>query len=360
MTGPLEANDTVGERYRVLTYHAEGGMQFVYAAQDELTGRKVALKTPKNHSASKRFRRSAQVAARVNHPNIAKTLDYLVEGDRRYLIEEFIEGNDLAKSLLEGSPFLDPYLAARVFHHVAKGVAAAHHVGVIHRDLKPTNIMVNGGYDLIDLKVTDFGVAKLAGDVLDEAAAGGEQTLLLSATAVGALPYMAPEAIETPKAITQKADVWSIGAMIFHIVTGVEPFGRGLLAVNKILAAVPADIPEFITRNPQFSPLAMQIVELALSCMKRAPNHRPSADELVLQCGKLCYNSSPREIGVIRQIRDHKQWGFIASQQGDVFFHINCVFGPDALKVGDRVLFSRHEAGEDVAPRAYPVLKLTG
>jgi len=334
-------------------------MQFVYAAQDELTGRKVALKTPKNQSASKRFRRSARVAAQVNHPNIAKTLDYLVEGGRRYLVEEFIEGNDLAKSLLEHAPFLDPYLAARVFHHVAKGVAAAHHVDVIHRDLKPTaNIMVSGGYDLTELKVTDFGVAKMAGDVVDEAVAGGEQTLLLSATAVGALPYMAPETIEAPKEVTVKADVWSIGAMIYHLATGIEPFGRGLLPINKILTAVPADLPTFVTNNPQFNPLAMQVVELAMACMKRDPNHRPTTDELVLRCGKLCYSASPREIGVVRNIRDHKQWGFISSQQGDVFFHASCVFGPNALRVGDRVLFTRHEAGGGGAPRAYPVLKL--
>ncbi|MCW0368325.1 Serine/threonine-protein kinase PknD [Xanthomonas sacchari] len=358
MTGPLNANDTVGNRYRVMEYHAQGGMQFVYAARDELTGRKVALKTPKNASASKRFRRSARVAAQVNHPNIAKTLDYLVEEGRRYLVEEFIEGSDLAKSLLEYTPFLDPYLAARVFHHVAKGVAAAHHVGVVHRDLKPTNIMISGGYNLKQLKVTDFGVAKMAGDVVDEAVAGGEQTLLLSATAVGALPYMAPETIETPKEVTVKADIWSVGAMIYHLVTGIEPFGHGLLAVNKILAAIPADLPAFVTRNPQFNPLAMQVIELAMSCMKRDPNHRPSADELVLKCGKLCYSALPRETGVVRKIQDHKQWGFIRSTQGDVFFHANCVFGPKALRVGDEVLFTRHEAGGGGAPRAYPVLKL--
>ncbi|MBP3983766.1 protein kinase [Pseudoxanthomonas helianthi] len=359
MTGPLDAGDLLGGRYRVLNYHAEGGMQYVYAAIDELTRRKVALKTPKNNSASKRFKRSAIVAARVNHPNVAKTLDYLVEDERRFLIEEFIEGADLAKSLLGQVNFLDPYLCARVFHHVAKGVAAAHHVGVVHRDLKPTNIMIGGGYNLTELKVTDFGVAKLAGDVIDEANAGGEQTLLLSATAVGALPYMAPEAIEAPRTITTKADIWSVGAMIFHLSTGVEPFGTGLLAVNKILAAVPAELPQFVTRNPQFHPLAAQVIDLAKSCMKRNPDERPSADELVRSCGELCYSSSLREVGTVKRVQDHKQWGFIRSDNGDVFFHANCVFGAAGLSAGDKVLFSKHEVGGNAAPRAYPVLKLT-
>ncbi|MBD4074002.1 protein kinase, partial [Xanthomonas citri pv. citri] len=82
----------------------------------------------------------------------------------------------------------DPYLTAKLFHHISKGVSAAHHAKVIHRDLKPTNILIAGDFDLIEIKITDFGIAKMASDVLDEAAAGGPETMLLSNTAVGALP----------------------------------------------------------------------------------------------------------------------------------------------------------------------------
>ena len=152
MSGPLNTGDVIGGRYEISRYIDAGGMQFVYAARDRLTGRLVALKTPKNPSATKRFRRSAVVAARVNHPNVAKTLDYLKVGDQRFLIEELIEGADLSKALLRQTKFLDPYLAAKVLHHLAKGVAAAHHAGVVHRDLKPTNVMVVGGYSLTELK----------------------------------------------------------------------------------------------------------------------------------------------------------------------------------------------------------------
>ena len=127
MTGPLNVGDLIGGRYEIERYIDEGGMQFVYAATDKLANRVVALKTPKNKSATKRFRRSAIVAAKVNHPNVAKTLDYIREGDQRYLIEELIVGTDLSKALLRRTLFLDPYLVAKVFHHLAKGLAAAHH-----------------------------------------------------------------------------------------------------------------------------------------------------------------------------------------------------------------------------------------
>lgn len=357
MSGPLSAGDLVGGRYEIERYIDEGGMQFVYAANDRLADRVVALKTPKNKSATKRFRRSAIVAAKVNHPNVAKTLDYIKEGNDRYLIEELIHGEDLNKALLRKTSFLDPYLVAKVFHHMAKGLAAAHHAGVIHRDLKPTNLMVVGGYSLSELKITDFGIAKMAEEELAEAAEGGEQTLSNSTTAVGALPYMAPEAIDTPKEVTQAADIWSLGAMIFHLLTGQQPYGVGLRAVHKIMEAAKPEVPPFVLRNPQFSPLARELLGMAFDCMQKDPTARPTADDLVTRCGTLCYTVATRIEGEVVRI-DYGAYGFINSDIGTVFFHNNCVFGtPPKLQVGDRVLFSAYEGGG--APRAYPVLKIT-
>ncbi|WKL16793.1 serine/threonine-protein kinase [Comamonas testosteroni] len=330
-------------------------MQFVYAAKDNVANRVVALKTPKNNSATKRFRRSAVVAAKVNHPNVAKTLDYVREGEKRYLIEELIVGTDLSKALLRKTTFLDPYLVAKVFHHMAKGLAAAHHAGVIHRDLKPTNVMMVGDYSIDELKITDFGIAKMAEEELAEAAEGGGQTLSTSQTAVGALPYMAPEAIDTPKAVTQAADVWSLGAMIFQLLTGDLPFGSGLRAVQKIMEASKPKPPSFVSDNPQFSPLANELLEMTYACLQKDPAARPTADDLVARCGMLCYTVADRSEGIVRRI-EHGAWGFIGTNNGDVFFHRDSVFGPQpGLAVGDRVIFSAYAGGG--APRAYPVLK---
>lgn len=355
MSGPLNPGDLIGDRYEVQKYLGEGGMQFVYVAHDQLTGRRVALKTPKNRSAQKRFRRSAIVAAKVNHPNVAKTLDYVRVGEDRYLIEELVEGEDLKAALLQNTTYLDPYLAAKVFHHLAKGVAAAHHAGVVHRDLKPTNIMVVGGYSLSELKVTDFGIAKMAGEELREAIEGGEPSMTTSQTAVGALPYMAPEAIEDPASVGAPADIWSVGAMMYHLLCGTYPFGQGLRAVPQIINAQVADIPAFITAKAQFSPLAAELIDIALSCLKKNPVERPTADQLVARCSNLCYTSAPRDVGIVNRFL-HDAFGFIGTTTGDVFFHKDCVYG-DLPSVGDTVLYASYDGGD--APRALPVQKVS-
>lgn len=354
MSGSLNPEDLIGGRYEIQRYLGEGGMQFVYVAFDRLAQRRVALKTPKNKSAQKRFSRSAIVAAKVNHPNVAKTLDYVRDGDQRFLIEELIVGEDLKAALQKDTTSLDPYLAAKVFHHLAKGVAAAHHAGVVHRDLKPTNIMVVGGYSFTELKITDFGIAKMADEELRDAVMGGDASMSLSQTAVGALPYMAPEAIIDPMSVGAPADIWSVGAMMHHLICGAYPFGAGLSAVTRIIAAKPQAIPDFVTANAQFCPLAEELIAIALSCLKGSPGERPTADQLVESCSNLCYTSSPRDCGTIKEYR-HNAWGFISTTKGDVFFHKDCVYGELPL-IGQQVLFSSYVSGD--APRALPVQKL--
>ncbi|MCP5236685.1 MAG: protein kinase [Zoogloeaceae bacterium] len=353
MSGPHGAGDVIDGRYEIRSDVGEGGMQFVYAAHDKLIGRMVALKTPKNKSATKRFKRSAIVAAKVNHPNVAKTLDYVRDGTNRYLIEELIEGSDLQDALLHRSGCLDPYSAAKVFHHLAKGVAAAHHAGVVHRDLKPTNVMVVGGYSLNEIKITDFGIAKMANEELIEAAEGGTSTMTTSQTAVGALPYMAPEAIETPRAVGSAADVWSVGAMMFHLLSGAPPFGTGLAAVRRILDGTPPPTPAFLTANPQFASLAKELMDVALQCLQKNPDDRPMADEIVTLCGMLCYSIEPRAEGVIRRI-DYGAYGFIETEGPDVFFHTSSVYGPRLVQVGANVIFASYDGGG--ARRAHPVV----
>jgi serine/threonine-protein kinase len=354
MSGPHNAGEVIQGRYGIIDKIGEGGMQVVYAALDSVLKRKVALKTPKNDSAKKRFRRSAIVSARVNHPNVAKTLDYFEEDHRQYLIEEFIDGNDLDKALLKKARCLDPYLAARVLHYLAKGLAASHHVDVIHRDLKPTNVMVSGGFQLDSIKITDFGIAKMADEEIIEAVEGGNDSISSSSTAVGALPYMAPEVIDTPRDLGKPADVWSVGAMTFELLTGMKPFGAGLKAVGRIQEAKLPEFPPFMTCNAQFAPLANHLIQIVKQCLQKDPSLRPTADDLVELCGNLCYPVEPRCLGTVREIR-YGAWGFIDVEGEDVFFHLSCVYG-DSLKEGDGVMLSKFRGGG--ACRALPVVKL--
>lgn len=354
MNGPHNAGDLIQGRYEILDYINEGGMQIVYSAKDCILKRHVALKTPKNDSAKKRFRRSAIVSAQVNHPNVAKTLDYLEDGQRQYLVEELIEGTDLDKALLKNTKYLDPYLAARIFHYLSKGLAASHHAEVIHRDLKPSNVMVTDGFQLGAIKITDFGIAKMADEEIAEAVEGGDESIFASSTVVGALPYMAPEAIETPREVGKPADVWSIGAMMYELLTGNVPYGKGLQAVTKIVEAKPPEFPGFMTVNPQFATLSNQLIQIVLQCLQKDPTARPTADALVEQCGTLCYPVESRCFGYVREIR-HRAWGFLVVEDEDVFFHLDCVYG-NKPAIGDNVMLSKFRGGG--AWRALPVVKL--
>lgn len=357
MTGPHNRGDSIASRYEILEFIGQGGMQHVYKARDLFLDREVALKTPKNNTAEKRFKRSAVVASRINHPNVAKTFDYLEEAERPYLIEELVVGSDLSEALLKQLKYLDPYLAAKTFHYLAKGIASSHHASVIHRDLKPTNVMVSGGIQLDALKITDFGIAKLAEEELADGVLSGDQNSITSSqTAVGALPYMAPEAIETPKRVTTKADVWSMGAMMYELVTGRKPFGTGLQAIMKIIQAAEPNFPPFMTSNPQFSALSNQLQELIVKCLKKAPEDRPSADDIVQLCGNLYYPVSERFTGVIANIQYSAYGWILEDATGEsVFYHKNSVYG-DPVGIGDRVTFSKYVGGGSW--RAHPVVKL--
>jgi eukaryotic-like serine/threonine-protein kinase len=350
------AGDLVGERYEVLAYVGEGGMQEVYRAKDLLLSREIALKAPKNASAEKRFKRSAVVSARVNHVNVAKTLDYVSTPKRPYLIEEFVEGRDLGEILKSVYRVLDPHLVARVLHRLAKGVAASHHAGVVHRDLKPSNVMVVGGETFQEVKITDFGIAKMAEQEIDEAVKGGDASLTASKTALGAIPYMAPEAIKATGQAGMASDIWSIGAMAYEQLCGARPFGVGWMAIPDILKADPPKVPTFVREKTQFWSLGEPIFEIILSCLAKDPENRPVADQLVAKCEQLCYSLAEREFGTVK-VYSKPSYGFITPLVGrEVFFHNESIYGERRFEIGDTVWFARHAGGG--ADRAFPLLKL--
>lgn len=353
----LKPGDTLAGRYVIKEYIAEGGMQQVFEAHDSSFDRVVALKVPKNASAEKRFARSARLSARITHANVAKTLDYFEENGSPYLVEEFLKGEDLRKTLDDKYLYFDPHLAAHFLHRLAKGLAAAHHADVFHRDLKPSNIMVSLDPNLTIVKITDFGIAKMAAQELKEAVEGGTSSITGSQTAMGALPYMAPEMIESPKTASRPADIWAIGAILYQLLSGSLPFGSGLRAVPAIVEAKLPPKPGLFAKKPQFSSLGDELWVIVEMCLQKDPNRRPTVDDLMLACSRLCYSEAIRHFGLIENVRPGTgRWGRISYTALDrVFYHEDSYYG-DSLNEGTHVNFASFPGSP--LPRAFPVLPL--
>jgi hypothetical protein len=238
MTASPNVPRVLDEKYRLEQLLGRGGMGAVYRARDMRLDRLVAVKVVRaellgDPEARRRFRREAQIVARLQHPGIVAIFDYgsLPDGGA-YLVMELVRGEDLRRVLVrEGS--VEPERATRILSSVCSAIEAAHRQGVLHRDLKPENILLPG--DDCEAKVLDFGVAKIIDrDRRDATMADSGTVLTVEGAVVGTPAYMAPEQLrgQTPDART---DVFSLGVIAYEMLTGNLPFGRGTLA-DVILA----------------------------------------------------------------------------------------------------------------------------
>jgi histidine kinase len=359
--GALNVGETISSRYSILGPIGQGGMQDVYLANDELLGVRVALKTPLAGQPDKSFRKSAQIAARVNHYNVAKTLDYVEEGGRLFLVEEYVEGEDLGKKLNKFG-ILDPHLGVKVFLRLAKGVAASHHAGVVHCDLKPSNVIVGGECNFDILKITDFGVASLVEEIFNKGRdSEGDITLSMSGTVKGALPYMAPEIMFNSDGSPPRraSDIWSLGAMMFHVLTGFYPFGRGLEAAARVKNQDRAEWPGFMLAKPQYKVVSEGLQSLIDACLCHEESSRPEADDIVSRLADFCFVDAERMLGRVNNFIYNKDSGFIHGEDGGkFFFHKDSVYGPDSvvLAPGAHVCYSCFPGSP--RHRAHPVLLL--
>jgi hypothetical protein len=228
----LPMDRTVDGKYRLERMIGTGGMGAVYEATDLRLGRRVALKVllARNFgkpSALRRFEREAQASARLRHPNIVTLHDYGTLGtEGAYLVMELLHGTTLRAEMDRGGT-LHPAVAAQWFDQILAGVAAAHAAGVIHRDLKPDNVIVTRtaqGEEI--LKVLDFGLAKLSfGDPPDP------KSLTVPGTVLGTLRYMSPEQL-TGEPIDERSDVFSIGVLVAEALVGRHPFQAATTAAT--------------------------------------------------------------------------------------------------------------------------------
>jgi hypothetical protein len=256
-------------RYLLTRKIAAGGMGTVYEGIDRRLARVVAIKLLKEEIAAdkrfvERFRREACSAAALTHPNIALIFDYGEEGSTSYIVMELVRGLDLDRVLEEEAP-LALGRCVRITSAVLEALEHAHGAGVIHRDVKPANVIVGDG-DRI--KVTDFGIARAA----------GESRLTGTGVILGSAHYVSPEQVAGRPSLPQ-SDVYSAGIMLYEMLTGERPFeGESLLQIAK--RHVTDDVGPPSARNPEI-PAALD--EVVLRATARGPEERfGSAAEMML------------------------------------------------------------------------------
>lgn len=230
----------------ILELLGQGGMGAVYKARQPKLNRVVALKVlpPKfsgDRNFADRFVREAQALAKLNHPNIVTVYDFGETNGLYYFLMEFVDGVNLRQALAAGS--LSPGEALAIVPQVCDALQFAHDEGVVHRDIKPENVLLDGKGRV---KIADFGLAKLFGSPADE------RRLTVSHQAMGTMHYMAPEQMENPLAVDHRADIYSLGVVLYELLTGELPLGRFDLPSHK--AAVNSELDEVVLRTLQKEP----------------------------------------------------------------------------------------------------------
>ena len=265
---------TLDEKYHLEEKLGIGGMGTVYRARHLLIDRPVAVKVlnqrfVEDEAARTRFRREAKAAGRLQHTNAVTVTDFGESHDGYvYLVMELLEGRTLREVLAKEAP-LDPARAVSLMMQISAAVAAAHEAGIIHRDLKPANIFIVQRADVPALvKVLDFGIAKLAAEMLDD---DEVMTLTQVGAMIGTPRYMSPEQCDGLE-LTPASDVYSLGCILYEMLTGTVPFsGSTPLAIAMKHTTEPPRSPrEFVLSIP------VALEEVVLHTLEKSPEDRPA------------------------------------------------------------------------------------
>ena len=269
--------EVLGDRYLLQSSIGSGGMATIYRARDLQMDRVVAVKvlreiysTDKNFVA--RFQREARAASVLKHPNIVRVFDYGQTDGNYYIVMELIEGTDL-RSYLCSHNVLDVDRAIIIAHDIALGLGAAHRRGIVHRDVKPQNVLI--GIDG-SIKLTDFGIASLYKDA-------NAERLTTSGMTVGTVQYFAPEQAQG-EIVTPAADVYALGIVMYEMLTGHPPFDG-----NSAVVVAMQHIQDKPEPPGQFNPdIPAALEEIILRCLEKVPGARfPDGSQLAHAIGKL-------------------------------------------------------------------------
>ncbi len=249
-------------RYRPLRPLGSGGSGSVWLARDEQTGLDVALKiVPREGKAAARAEREAQAASQLRHPSCLRAYAFARDARHVYIAYEFVPGRTFREALRAGE--LDDRSAIQACAQVCDGLAHAHAAGILHRDVKPSNVLLAEG-DRVSARLLDFGLARMA-----EA-----ETLTAQGDVPGTLAYIAPERLAGEDA-TGAADVWAVGVMLWESLSGRHPFWQ--TSMLETARAIEAGAPSLTALRPDLPKALLQVVDRSLSLN---PARRPSAAEL--------------------------------------------------------------------------------
>jgi len=260
------ADRVLSGRYRIVRHLARGGMAEVYLAHDQLLDRPVAVKLlfselALDGSFVERFRREARAAAGLNHHNIVLVYDFGEDGGSYFIVMEYVEGQTLRDIIASEGP-LEPTHATEIAADIAAALDAAHRQGVVHRDVKPGNVLVSGV-----VKVADFGIAR-AGDPRD--------SLTQTGAVMGTATYLSPEQAQGQD-LDARTDIYSLGVVLYEMLTGRPPFAGPSPVAIAYKHASEAPVPPS-QHNSDVSPGLDAVV---LKTMAKDPTQRhSSADEL--------------------------------------------------------------------------------
>jgi eukaryotic-like serine/threonine-protein kinase len=265
-------------RYRVLNQLGAGGMGMVYRAEHVMMGRMVAVKVmaqkyTANPTAVERFRREVRAAAKLAHPNIVTAFDADEAEGRHFLVMEYVEGVSLDRVVTRRGP-LPVATACHVVRLVALGLQHAHSKGMVHRDIKPQNVMVNRK-GLV--KVLDFGLARLAtdGELPTDATSNATQPQNVAVTGtnmvLGTPDYLSPEQGRSTRDVDHRSDIYSLGCLFYFALVGRPPFASAKTAFDKVLAHA-AETPEPVKSFRDDVP--DEVVSILLRMMAKDPSER--------------------------------------------------------------------------------------
>jgi len=254
------------KRYQLLDHLGTGGMSSVYLAEHVLMQRRVAIKVlPKDKvddsSYLARFRREAQAAAALDHRNIVRAYDVDNEGRNHFLVMEYVEGRDVLTIVKEDGP-LDYPVAADYTRQAAEGLAHAHAAGLIHRDVKPANLLIDRKNVV---KVLDLGLARFTGEEYASLTVAHEENVL------GTADYLAPEQALDSHGVDARADVYSLGCSMYYMLTGHPPFPEGTLP-QRLMRHQKETPPSIFNDRPD---APEELVEICMQMMAKKPDDRP-------------------------------------------------------------------------------------